>query len=83
MRSYLAGHRYGFFDEAEIKLLCTAFDEAWLIVQASPHEYILSDNAELLRETLAASVVNAAVVGERDPLRLRTVGLSSITTSLT
>ena len=82
MRNYLAGHHYGVFDELETALLGSAFDEARLIVQASPDEYLFSDNAELRRETLAASIVNAAALGERGLAALRTAGLLSLARSL-
>lgn len=82
MRNYLKGHHYGAFDEAETQMLCAAFDEAWMMLQATPHAYILHDDPAQLREILASHIVATALAGERDPVRLRTAGLLRVATKL-
>jgi hypothetical protein len=57
------------FDPETLKILETAFDEAWA--------FVLKSGAETVsRETLAQCVLEAAEEGERDPQRLREAALT-------
>ena len=67
MREYLKKHGSGVFDANSIRILVDAFDEAWKSVQDSG----AANATEAAREVLAKHIVDAAMGGERDHLRLR------------
>ena len=70
MLQHLKKHPHGgVFDPDDVRILTTAFDEAWKAVQASG--VALEGRAEAVRELLALRIIEMAELGERDPHRLR------------
>jgi hypothetical protein len=59
------------FDPDEVRILTTAFDEAWKAVQNSGFSFASSGHSEATREFLALRIVEMAQLGERDSHRLR------------
>jgi hypothetical protein len=63
-------HSYA-FDPKTLVVLETAFDEAWLTLKAI-------GNSTVRPEELARSVLNLAMEGERDPVRLHDEALKGL-----
>ena len=63
-------HSYA-FDPKTLVVLETAFDEAWLTLKAA-------GNSTVRPEELARSVLNLAMEGERDPVRLHDEALEGL-----
>ena len=63
-------HSYA-FDPKTLVVLETAFDEAWLSLKAI-------GNSTVRPEELARSVLNLAMEGERDPVRLHDEALKGL-----
>ena len=63
-------HSYA-FDPKTLVVLETAFDEAWLTLKAA-------GNSTVRPEELARSVLNLAMEGERDPVRLHDEALKDL-----
>jgi hypothetical protein len=61
----------GDFDDETTRLMGEAFDTA----RASLDGY---DEPELFYEIIAARIIEAAMKGERDPIRLRDAGLAAL-----
>jgi hypothetical protein len=61
----------GVFDAEEVRILTTAFDEAWKTVQDSGVSFASNGHSEATREFLALRIVEMAQLGERDSDRLR------------
>jgi hypothetical protein len=59
------------FDPKTLVVLETAFDEAWLTLKAI-------GNSTVRPEELARSVLNLAMEGERDPVRLHDEALKGL-----
>ena len=78
MRTYLAAYRNNVFLESEILMLCSAFEDAWSIVEASPATYLQVDDHDLLRHMLAEQIVYAARNGISSHFLLRDAGLQRI-----
>ena len=82
MVRFLAGDYTGVFDEADLRLLCKAFEEAWAAVEKNPSGYFQGGNHDGAKEALASYIVASARAGERDVSRLRTAGLLQLMTEL-
>jgi hypothetical protein len=76
MRNYLNTVHPGVFEPADLNLLMSAYEDAWASVRASATYQ--DKNFENVRDDLAKHIVNAAIAGERDPVRLRDAGLSHL-----
>jgi hypothetical protein len=61
----------GVFDAEEVRILTTAFDEAWKAVQDSGVSFASNGHSEATREFLALRIIEMAQLGERDSHRLR------------
>jgi hypothetical protein len=61
----------GAFGPDDVKVMTNAFDDAL-------RELKLTDRADPLTEMVAQEIVEAARLGERDPVKLRDVALRSI-----
>jgi hypothetical protein len=59
------------FDDETIRLMGEAFDAARASLDGQ-------DEPELFYEIIAARIVEAAKKGERDPIRLRDIGLAAL-----
>ena len=70
MYGYLQEH-IGAFGPAEIRILVSAFDQAWESIQASEAKFDTGAHAENARATLAKHIIEAAKQGELDQRRLR------------
>jgi hypothetical protein len=66
----------GVFKPDDVRILTTAFDEAWRAVQDSEALVKTNGQAEATRELLALRIIEVAGLGERDPQRLRDDALS-------
>ena len=64
------------YDRDTLKLLTRAFDDAWKEVQALVGVKPVA--AEVLRAKLATRIMAAAAEGERNPSRLKLIGLGAI-----
>lgn len=78
MRTYLADYRNSVFLEHEIQMLCSAFEEAWRVVEANPDTYVPVDSPDLLRHMLAEQIVYAARNGICSHSGLRDAGFHRI-----
>jgi hypothetical protein len=67
----MRGFHNGSFDPQTLVVLETAFDEAWLTLKSI-------GNATVKPNELARSVLQLAVEGERDPVRLRDGALKGL-----
>ena len=70
MLGHLKSHE-GVFNPEEVSILTAVFDEAWKAVQKSGAASALNGEAEVTRETIARRIIAMALLGERDPGRLR------------
>lgn len=61
----------GTFDPEAIRILSAAFDMACALIGHTPQP-------TATREAIAKAIVEAATLGERDPIRLRDAGLDAI-----
>jgi len=61
----------GVFEPDQVKVLTTAFDEAWKTVQGSGVAFASNGHAEATKEILAMRIIALARLGESDPGRLR------------
>ena len=85
MKEYLNGHAIAHptevFDPDAIRILTTAFDDAWQRVQNSGVRFDSDHQAEQARNTLAKYIIEQARQGERDEGRLRDGALLQYTES--
>lgn len=65
-------HAEGAFDPETLTILKNVFDEACALVPEAEH-------TPDIRTNLAARIINLAIKGERDPIRLRTYALMEVT----
>ena len=74
MREYLNGHAIAHptevFDHDAIRILTTAFDDAWQRLQNSGVRFGSDHQSEQARNTLAKYIIEQARQGERDVRRL-------------
>ena len=73
MENYLKTEHAGAFGPEDVKLLISAYEDALTVVRAS--DTYLEEYFGSVREVLAWHIVQAAIAGERDPIRLRDAGL--------
>ena len=76
MDSYLKSGHAGAFNSDDVSLLVSAYDADWTVVRAS--DTYLEEYFGSIREVLAKHIVQAAIAGERDPVRLRDAGLQRL-----
>jgi hypothetical protein len=69
MLGHLKSHE-GVFNPEEVSILTTVFDETWKAVREHGAA-ALNGQAEATREMLARRIIALALLGERDPSRLR------------
>ena len=65
----------GSFDPETIKLLKAALDQAWLSLSSG-------QQAHTTKSYIAQRILKLAAQGERDPVRLRSYALATITTAI-
>jgi hypothetical protein len=70
MLGHLKSHQ-GVFSPEEVCILTAVFDEAWKTVQDEAGASALNGEAQAMRETIARRIIALALLGERDPRRLR------------
>ena len=70
MLGHLKSHQ-GVFNPEEVSILTTVFDEAWKTVQGGAGASALNGEAQAMREGIARRIIALALLGERDPSRLR------------
>jgi hypothetical protein len=70
--------QYGSFDTRAFEVLAFAFDEAWRSLEPGGVRLYQEGDADVIRQTLAKSIVDAAQQGERDPRRLRAHALHRV-----
>jgi predicted regulator of Ras-like GTPase activity (Roadblock/LC7/MglB family) len=75
---YLEKHANA-FDPDEVRILAAALNRAWAIVQASGAAFDGEIDAHCARDLLAASIVEAALLGERNVARLYEGALAAFT----
>jgi hypothetical protein len=61
----------GVFGPDEVRILTTAFDEAWKAIQDSGISLASNGQVDAVRELLALRIIDMALLGEQDPHRLR------------
>ena len=61
----------GGFHDNEVQVLVEAFDESWKRVQEDGGSPVGDGHAEATRELLALRIIVIALLGEREPSRLR------------
>jgi hypothetical protein len=85
MKEYLTGHAIAHptevFDPDAIRILTTAFDNAWQRLQNSGVHFDSDHQSEQARNTLAKYIIAQARKGERDERRLREGALLQYTRS--
>jgi hypothetical protein len=67
MHGFVKRFADGIFDPEDAKILTQAFDDAWAKVLASNALYAADEYAKVGRTIIAKHIINAAMVGERDP----------------
>ena len=55
------------FDDNEVRILVTAFDQAWKAVEYSGAPFASEGQVSATREGLALRIIEIAQIGERDP----------------
>jgi hypothetical protein len=70
MLGHLNSHE-GVFNPEEVSILTTVFDETWKAAREDGAAPALNGQAEAAREMLARRIIALALLGERDPSRLR------------
>jgi hypothetical protein len=75
---YLEKHANA-FDPDEVRILAAALDRAWTIVKASGASFDGEIDAHCARDLLAANIVEAALLGERNVARLYEGALAGFT----
>jgi hypothetical protein len=78
MRGFLAEH-LGVFDPDDIRILVSAFDNAWEAVLASGVIFDTKGQTDIARAILAKHIIAAAKDGEFDQGRLRDGALLAFT----
>ena len=68
----------GVFNPEEVSILTTVFDEAWKTVQGEAGVSALNGEAQAMRESIARRIIALALLGERDPSRLRQEALRDL-----
>jgi hypothetical protein len=71
LKKYARAGVVSVFDADEVRILTTAFDEAWKAVQDSGVSFVSNGHSEATREFLALRIIEMAQLGERDSHRLR------------
>jgi hypothetical protein len=69
-------HLIGSFDPAIVNHLVAAFADAWRFLEASGVNFGTDERIKIARETLAASIIDAAKLGERDETKLSDAALA-------
>ena len=77
MLGHLKSHQ-GVFNPEEVSILTTVFDEAWKTVQDGAGASALNGEAQAMREGIARRIIALALLGERDPSRLRDEALRDL-----
>ena len=77
MLGHLKSHQ-GVFNPEEVSILTTVFDEAWKTVQGGAGAAALNGEAQAMREGIARRIIALALLGERDPSRLREEALRDL-----
>ena len=77
MLGHLKSHQ-GVFNPEEVSILTTVFDEAWKTVQDEAGASALNGEAQAMRESIARRIIALALLGERDPRRLREEALRDL-----
>jgi hypothetical protein len=77
MLGHLKSHE-GVFNPEEVAILTAVFDETWKAVQNSGAASALNGEAQATRETIARRIIAMALLGERDPGRLRAEALQCL-----
>ena len=77
MLSHLKSHQ-GMFNPEEVSILTTVFDEAWKTVQGGAGAAALHGETQAMREGIARRIIALALLGERDPSRLRDEALRDL-----
>jgi len=77
MLSHLKSHQ-GVFNPEEVSILTTVFDEAWKTVQGGAGAAALHGETQAMREGIARRIIALALLGERDPSRLRDEALRDL-----
>jgi len=77
MLGHLKSHQ-GVFNPEEVSILTAVFDEAWKTVQGGAGTSALNGEAHAIRESIARRIIAMALLGERDPSRLREEALRDL-----
>ena len=77
MLGHLKSHQ-GVFNPEEVSILTTVFDEAWKTVQGGAGAAALHGETQAMREGIARRIIALALLGERDPSRLRDEALRDL-----
>ena len=77
MLGHLKSHQ-GVFNPEEVSILTAVFDEAWKTVQGGAGASALNGEAQAMREGIARRIIALALLGERDPGRLREEALRDL-----
>jgi len=70
--------QYGSFDTRTFEVLAFAFEDAWRSLEPGGVRLYVESDADMIRETLAKRIVDAARHGERDWRRLRAHALHHV-----
>jgi hypothetical protein len=65
----------GVFDPEAVRILTSAFNDAWKSIADSGMTFASNGHAEAMREILALRIIELARLGERDQNRLRDYAL--------
>jgi hypothetical protein len=67
---------FGAFDPETIRILSTAFEDAWQSLGGD--RIVLGPHTDAMRDALARSIIDVAAGGERDRCRLRDEALARL-----
>ncbi len=78
MNKFLRNAGDGAFDPDAVRILTTAFDEAWRSLQTTGVTFASRGHAEAAREILATRIIEEAKLGELNKVRLRDDALAHL-----